>query len=565
MPRPPAKRGRGRPAQKGPSKPAGRVAKPTRENIRRDSANNTHSNSDDSDGLVVSSSRSRSRPRRDVFMSGGLGKGDVKDAHKRTPKRNEPPSPSANRSRADSTVASSQHQRAKSQTTPTANNAPADSSRLATATGNRPRGFSSTLSLAGKRPDMNAKVPGTPGFESSMLSNFKRRPRQPSILQMMQDGEDGSSDFDDDDFLGKFSPEDESTPLNRTRGKSIVPNTQSSPSQLPSSADSRKRKHSEIQVPRTQSEAVEDSSEGSPAPSDDEIEMSEDDSLPLPPRSETPATPEIFSQTLAPPMSSSPVSSPKQTMVENDADSHAAKRSRTQKVSKKTKPSTTVSTAALQENLLPKRRQRRQQPRRFDKATDFDMPDDDSVDEQDGRPEGAASDEDELSYLPTRRPRKKALAESTNIANGKGKAKKGDKGSKTRKNGKGNPSNGISTNKLGSVAPQIATSESSAAKTSQESQPRERATYSSRTRRAVAEGNKENQPSAISSLSSSPTASDGDTFNANAGLPPVTNPTTSSFLSKELELQAKKFAEIDMWSMDFEDVTASAVQSSPYR
>src|SRR5699024_1723528 len=131
----------------------------------------------------------------------------------------------------------------------------------------------------------------------------------------------------------------------------------------------------------------------------------------------------------------------------------------------KTKQPPAVSSAALQENLLPKRRQRRQQPRRYDKATDFDIPDDVSLDEQDGEPEGQASDEDELSYLPTtRRPRKKALAESTNINNGKSGTKKGDHGSKKRKNG-------ISTAKPASDAPQIATTASTAAETSQESQP----------------------------------------------------------------------------------------------
>src|SRR5436190_4562370 len=74
MPRPPAKRGR--PARRPPPfHPSTRVAR----------ANNS---SDDSDGLVVadqSQSNGRGSRKSGVCMSGGLGKGDTKNAHKLTP------------------------------------------------------------------------------------------------------------------------------------------------------------------------------------------------------------------------------------------------------------------------------------------------------------------------------------------------------------------------------------------------------------------------------------------------------------------------------------------------
>ncbi|MCJ1286987.1 hypothetical protein MMC26_006334 [Xylographa opegraphella] len=59
------------------------------------------------------------------------------------------------------------------------------------------------------------KSPATPGAESSILAltKFKRRPRQPSILQIGRQ-DDAASESELDDMLNGFHPDDESTPFN---------------------------------------------------------------------------------------------------------------------------------------------------------------------------------------------------------------------------------------------------------------------------------------------------------------------------------------------------------------
>ncbi|KAM5475623.1 hypothetical protein MauCBS54593_001315 [Microsporum audouinii] len=63
----------------------------------------------------------------------------------------------------------------------------------------------------------------TPAFESSILSTFRPRPRQPSILQLVGDDslDLGSSELGSEDLLGSFDPEDVSTPLPASRRKSL--------------------------------------------------------------------------------------------------------------------------------------------------------------------------------------------------------------------------------------------------------------------------------------------------------------------------------------------------------
>jgi hypothetical protein len=389
---------------------------------------------------------------------------------------------------------------------------------------------------------------------------------------MMQN--DASSDMEDDDFLGGFNPDDESTPLNVSRGNSFLLKAASIPlsssSQLPSSSTSRKRKLAavEIQVPRSPVGFVEDSSVPS-GDDDDEYEqkMTSEDDLPPPPRrSKSPGMPEVLSQTMALPLSSSPVSSPSKNESESKAHktdscftkSGSTTKSTGQGVSSNTVPGQPkVSTAALQENLLPCRRQYRQR-RRFDNAEDFDIPDEDE-----GHTARAGADEDELSYLPTSKagkPRRQGLAEAKNPNHKNHKSKKDERKSKRTGKGKGSIMHGTSTAKSSTGAAHKGATASSVAKTSQLPQPKEPKIYSSRSRHTT-EGDKENQPCDMSSLLSSPPDSEELAFEA---VTPVTKRGHGAF-SKELVFQAKKFAEIDMWSMDFEDVSISGGQSSPFR
>ncbi|OQD70123.1 hypothetical protein PENDEC_c026G03195 [Penicillium decumbens] len=388
-------------------------------------------------------------------------------------------------------------------------------------TGSRPptrsRGYSSTLSFAGRNGDTSSRVPGTPGYESSVLSNFRRRPRQQSILQMMQ-AEDGSSDLDDDDFLGSLSPQDESTPLNLPRGKPLLMRpaeeslSQSPLESLPSSAGSRKRKRAGvIQVPvsPTAQDMVEDTPSATPVARDQPLDVSE--ATPRPFR-----FPGVLSQTMAPP-DSSPL------------DSTAAPRSPAHNNSKsnKSKDPTHLSTAALQDRLLPRRRQRRRKRR---PAGEFDVPSDESDEDMHG---AASGDDDELSYLPSRRARRGQSGKSKPLGNVREKSKLNNQKQKK--------------SKIKSVpAPRP-------------SEPQAPATYSHV--HQSGEIDKENElllSSPSSSPLSSPPASDASDSEGEAQ-------ATRRYVSDELRAAAKKFAEIDKWQMEFEEVSASETQGSPAR
>ncbi|KAL5364575.1 hypothetical protein BJX96DRAFT_179080 [Aspergillus floccosus] len=372
-------------------------------------------------------------------------------------------------------------------------------------TGSRPatrsRGYSSTLSLAGRKGDMSSKIPGTPAFENSVLSNFRRRPRQPSILQVMQ-AEDRSSDLDDDDFLGGLSPQDESTPLNVPRGKSLLVQNESpaTPSQAPepSSGSSRKRKRSsaniEIQVPQSPLALVGNSPVGTPAPEieDEAQEAGSTVDMPPPPLP-PPRSPDVLSQTMAPPMSS-PWGTPHSTILP-DLSNLLRKPAREQASSKPA-----VSTASLQDRLLPRRRQR---PRRRRNVNTFDVPSDSSESDE----ESAGSDQDELSYISSFRSQRNRNPKSKSSHMGQKKQAKQKVPSKK--------------------------------------------TYSPRN----AGNDKENEPADGSSPLSS--ALDTDALKSDSTSP------HHKYLSEELRLQAQKFAEVDQWQMEFEDVPES--QDSTYR
>jgi hypothetical protein len=380
------------------------------------------------------------------------------------------------------------------------------------ATGSRPptraRGYSSTLSLAGRKGDMSSKIPGTPAFESSVLSNFRRRARQPSILQMMQT-EDGSSDLDDDDFLGGLSPEDESTPLNVSRGKSLILNNAASPSAeslSPSSDKPRKRKRAteEPQVPQSPLNVVESTPVGSPARGTQENEAHDHTDTPRPLIS-----PEEFSQTMVPPMSSSAPQSPAYIDLALAERASPVTLESTKELSGRMNAQGYLSTAALQSKLLPRRRQRHRRHNDSDISNDDDRSD----------------DEDELNYLPSKK-LMKSRRKQTDLPN---------------------PSKNTRTKPIKQKKPLPKLSKGGIV-------------YPSATRATGVD--KENQPDGTSSPLSS--ALDSDAFDSDLSISKSTD--KGDFLSDELRLQAKKFAEVDDWQMEFEDVTSTAgSQGSPFR
>ncbi|KAL3456324.1 hypothetical protein BJX64DRAFT_46680 [Aspergillus heterothallicus] len=364
------------------------------------------------------------------------------------------------------------------------------------ATGSRPptraRGYSSTLSIVGRKGDTSSRVPGTPGFESSILSNFRRRPRQASILHMMQDEEGSSSDYDDDDFLGGLSPEDESTPLDIARGKSFVLRpTVSSPmkSLLPSSGESSKRKRFDEAADAPLSPlGVASSAPDSPTLHSGIAEWvtSNVPSLSF-------QSPAAFSETMAPPMSS-PVPDLRHEMSTpiSDHTSSLTRRPRTSKTRKTSKNENSVSTVALQDKLLPRRRQQRAARLCASVLSDSD----------EGHPQVNDEDDDELSFLPARNP------------------------SQARRN----PSSELKPKTVGKRSNAMMHCETSV--------------------REEINTDKENELVGMSSPLSS--ALDSDAFDSDFLL--EQEGPVKTYLSEELRLQALKFAEVDRWQMEFEDV-----------
>lgn len=293
----------------------------------------------------------------------------------------------------------------------------------------------SVLQSAVRAPQSSLKVQSTPGVENSVLAlaNFKRRARQPSLLQMVQNPELAQDlGYDTTDFtLGSdeddFAPHDESTPLHLSktqqasdrqqpsapttpaRGSSIqqrsvnddldslydaTPRASPHVTELHSTSTSRKRKsealedlqHSVVQIPHSQPSL--DSSPSLPSQSQDWhdrgiIPATNPDQY----HHDSPSRSQI-SDTYADPISSSPMPSPSSLgPTENPTLSPtqsrrlaltATGRARRASITKPAKSSKPVTTAALRA-LLPKRRiQRQQEARRQQRAKersdDFSVP-----------------------------------------------------------------------------------------------------------------------------------------------------------------------------------------------
>lgn len=420
----------------------------------------------------------------------------------------------------------------------------------------RSRGYSSTMSVAGRKGETNtnSRIPGTPSFDTSMLSNFRRRPRQQSILHMVQ-AEDGSSELDDDDFLGGLSPQDESTPLNRPRGKSLAKpdapgqplyaSQSPSPSQsLPSSASasSRKRKRAanievqipvnievQIQVPRSSApkpsqaedeeiNQIDDSPSATPVPRNTYPDESQPD--PSQPGGETPQPPrfsDILSQTFLPPASSpasTATTAPQSPLVVPLISGN-----------RRPKDSAHMSTAALQNKLLPRRRLRRLRQRDSGEQNGGSSGDSDD----NSTHEAASGDEDELSRpSSSRRSQSRgASAKPKPLRNSRDKSKLNN--------------------------PKQRTSRGKKAAAVSEQEPTTTSTYSRSRRDGGVDKENEFQLSRSGSPLSSVPDSDAESHTG------VGNRTPRRFTSAELRAATLKFAEIDQWEMEFEDVSGSEV------
>ncbi|KAL8906044.1 MAG: hypothetical protein Q9207_002274 [Kuettlingeria erythrocarpa] len=291
-----------------------------------------------------------------------------------------------------------------------------------------------------------------PPRDTSILAtgNFRRRPRQPSLLQIAR-AQNAAEESSTDDTLEDFNPDDQSTPLHQSKN-GLQREYSSSASGPQSSYRKRKLSVPEIQVPASQTREFPERSL-SPAPSLSDMlpDVAAEDSQPNPPLPAIPtsrpmnARKAIDSDTLAPPRSSSPASpqKPNPKTSPRVKQSHAAPVTNTKVTkpkahkhssialpprspsptqispsiaSKKRSPLKPITTSALQ-NLLPRRRRfasRNKENNVFELNTssDLDPHDTGTIDE----------DADELSYHAAARPSGKAGAKKTKRSEKKGKA-----------------------------------------------------------------------------------------------------------------------------------------------
>ncbi|KAH6872536.1 hypothetical protein BKA58DRAFT_147798 [Alternaria rosae] len=528
MPRPPR------------SKVASRVAKPTKPKAapaRKQTAKPipvqtkklseaANSFSEDSDGLVTKTRTTRSRrtmlgektpevqDEAELTMTVALPAEEdipVSSIKNRTPASNASKRMRATRSSARKPAA---------HTSPTAIAPTHEESQIEEDSGYGDLTFSSLGSNSpahGTRPPSAIKVGATPAHERSILAltNFKRRARQPSLLRMVQqttdvedndqDDLDNTDNFDFDDFL----PHAESTPLN-VRKQAPEEETRNDSGTQISSSGSRgtKRKLSPVvQVPRSSPPASPQSggdveSQRSHSPSLPEVLSTREQVI-----AQTQEDDEPLSETLAPPMSSSPereVSKPPPTpaqtrprrrarqaktpVMDEDSDGEETETPARAKQRAKKKAQQTISTAQLKD-LLPRRRNRLQD------RDEFEMDSSDDIEQVD-------SDQDELQ-MPTRRVRQRP--------------------------GAGKPASPKATKKTGRT---------------KKTAPAKPAGKSSRTYGRRISSDKENE-----------TADQNEA---------ETTKVSAIEHSEKLAAIRKKFEEVDAFELEFEDVDATT-SSSPFR
>ena len=396
MPRPPVKRSKlnnsnqvAKPAPNNPlsSSPAA-CRRQLHEKLAHKSVGRVPDDSDDSDELVVKSSTPRNRrgvARQEIYASGGVAKGDKVAAHKSPSHRRERVVPEAiPRSEAELNGEGKNVQPKIRGLRPinrlsTSQTAQPTTSKVPASVIRSPSEYASVdVSREGGRKSSAA--------ETSILGPIRTRKRQPSILRSI-DGPDSSIlDPDLDDFL----PDDQSTPLNASRKRKLSHSPRAStPVQSPQQADvlttgNKDVTNGEPDLPQLLSSATSQ-------------------------RQQSP--PEIDSDTMAPPQSSSSGPSPVKAKTPLP--------SKTKLNNRKSKDPKSLSTTALQA-LMPARRQQRARRERAAKArSEFDIPED-SSDPPNGAAENQAADPDaEESYIaspkPTKKGKKTTLHQTTKL------------------------------------------------------------------------------------------------------------------------------------------------------
>jgi len=432
-----------------------------------------------------------------------------------------------------------------------------------------PRPQTHVPSTITRPPQSVLKAQSTPGVESSVLAlaNFRRRPRQPSLLQMVQQGVldhtspgQDTTDFTLDQEEDDFEPHDESTPLQVAKAQQAA--VTAPPAQAPRNDDddlytlspqpkqTRKRKSDEMDGSAIQ--VIRSSPLRSESPVPSELSLPEDlETVPATaPESDDeeaetsePRGQDLGSDTLADPISSSPPPMlPRSPIALAKPTSRRGRPHRAHQNSEtrssKPQQEAGLSTAALRA-LLPKRRERAKT------RDDFDLPTSSDADRVSSDED---SDHDELASRSRRKGQpKNSKASTRRQATAKktpGKAASKVVGGKS------------STNNQARQKPEAQSSTTGKAKR----------TYL----RASNASDKEN----ASSSSLTELTSDEDVMRqrgedtGDTSLETVAPKKQKSVKSSELQAAKAKFAEIDQWEMEFESAPslgAAGGNSSPWR
>ena len=396
--------------------------------------------SDDSDGLVVSKktgARGKGLKGQEYTMSGALAPEDIGSTRLKPPSNQTRAALSKIAREADyaKKVAESKARRNTDQpeTATELDQVPSSIPTESLPT-SKPSisGMGNSSAVKGAQMSLGSRISETPRPQPLMLgATFKKRARQPSLLQMLQTQNDPSDNLDDDD-LDDFRPDDESTPMIKSMSQ---PNAQRTSSSSGQTSGSRKRKLAspEIQVPASQTCDPPSSPPTLPPqeqedpydlPAETEREGRPEPTLPQQRAAQT-SQRQLDSDTLAPPQSSSP-EKPKAREIHTKTAKAATRPQQQTRRRKQPSPapsplsshastipntnpsppkftihSKPLTTATLQ-NLLPRRRARPKTTHRGE----YDIPNSGSSDvELDNTALG--EDEDELSFHATLKMRRK--------------------------------------------------------------------------------------------------------------------------------------------------------------
>jgi hypothetical protein len=508
--------------------------------------------SDDSDKLVTSNRNGRNRrgiPRKDIYASGGVGLGDEPGAHRSQTQKSDAQKAAGKAKH----IAGNRREKAGGVVRP----AVSQQNQVGQVAEKRHPPTQTSPASLGSASVSRAptRLQSTPAAETSILGNIKPRRRQPSILQLIENNDSSNiADEDEDDFL----PNDESTPLNHSAAQ---PTTSTPNSSLSHQSISRKRKLSPpiTLVPASQvrgklprPENRHHTTTTDEADSEPELPPSRSASAPVRVAIK-PYDPDI----MAPPLSSSPLKSPAKPVLPSPVKKPPGK-GKKQPVA----PSTNELRA-----LMPIRRQRKGRLR-TQPLGEFDIPAD--SDSDGGTNPAAGSEDDDLSFRTETKGRKSKPATKKN------KAKPTKKPNPVRTQGKDRgirDKSTISPTKLVTPLKNRPTAQKPAAKSSLSQQQHgpgfattaanEKATISYSSRRHATSGDKENRPVDLSGDFSGAEAGNSEDEDDYDSLEqsieePKKQPT------KEMKQIAKKFADVDEWEMEFEDVSLG-VSSSPNR